>query len=164
MKQLEELSKDFGKSRPVFRLTRSSRNDTINANVSTPVHKYRPQPEEGNILSELVCSHFSESFNPHDGEFRVDPYEIAKRAMEDIRGSIPTFLEKNLEMRNPRQSKLYRWYYRNLPNSYDFNDTLVMVYKYMRSFSDESMKASDLAHINNPVALLTAIMEKYEER
>ena len=69
---------------------------------------------------------------------------------------------KNLEMRNPRQSKIYRWFYRELPNDDDFNDGLCLLYKYMRSFSHSDMKADNIEHINNAIAVMEAIMEKYK--
>lgn len=162
MKELLKQTENFKTSRPVFRLTLERGDSAISANTSSPVYSYRPKPEEGNMLSELVCGDYREQFNSSSNEFIIDKHEIAQRAMQTIRSSMTTFLEKNLEMRNPRQSKIYRWYYRNLPNDSYFNDTLVMVYKYMRSFSDEDMKASNIEHINNAIALLEAIMEKYE--
>jgi hypothetical protein len=162
VKELEELTKDFQTSKPIFRLTKDKRGDTIEANVSHPVYRYRPKPEKDNPLSELVCSHYQESFNIHMGEFTIDRHNIANAAMEEVRQSFRTFLERNLEMKNPRQSKLYRWYNHSLPNSYDFNGYLVMVYKYMCTFCDPDMRGSNVDHVNNTVALLTAIMEKYE--
>jgi len=163
VKQLLEQTENFETSRPVFRLSFERGDSTISANLGHPVYRYRPIAEEGNILSELVCDQYRESFNLHEGEFVVDKYDIASKAMDTIRSLMPTFLERNLGMKNNRQSKIYRWYYRNLPNDSDFNDTLVMVYKYMRSFCDESMRGSSPEHINNTIALLEAIMEKHEQ-
>jgi hypothetical protein len=162
MRSLEELTKDFKVSRPIFRLTRERDGGKID--VSDPVYQYRPEPEQGNLLSELVCEHYREAFNIQRGEFSCDPYDIANRAMEEIRNSIPKFLEKNLEMKAPRQSKIYKWFAYEKPNDYYFNDVLVMVYKYLRSFSDSDMRANNLEHANNAVALLEAIMEKYGKR
>ena len=164
MKKLEELTQDFKTSRPIFRLHIDDNGRNINARTHNPIHKYRPEPIAGDVLSELVCECYSEGFSTQDNEFVIDKFEIAQKAMRAIRNSIPKFLEKNLEMRNPRQSKLYRWAYRNMPNGSEINDVLVMVYKYLRSFSDSDMKANDLNHVNNGIAILEAIMEKYEQR
>lgn len=163
MKQLQDLTENFETSRPIFRLTNNNGDSTIQANMRNPVHKYEPSFEPGNPLSELVCEHYEEYFRVDMGRFEVDKYRIAQQAMQKIRSSIPTFLEKNLEMRNPRQSKIYRWYYRNLPHNVDFNDTLIMVYKYMRTFCGYDMRSVNAEHTNNTVALLEAIMEKYNE-
>ena len=163
MRELKALTKNFNTSRPVFRLTMERGDSTISANVDTPVYRYRPKPEEGNYLSEMVCEEYRETFYLSEGVFRIDTNDIAQKAMQGIRSSMTSFLEKNLEMRSPTQSKIYRWYYRNLPNDSEFNDVLVMVYKYMRTFTDENMKAASIEHINNTLALLEAIMEKYEQ-
>lgn len=163
MKRLEEIANTFETSRPVFRLTLERGGGTIDPNVGHPVHRYRPQPKSEDVLEEIVCGHFSESFDVGEGKFCIDPYKIANSAMEEIRNSMPRFLEKNLEMKNPRQSKIYKWFYRGLPNTYDFNESLCLLYKYMRSFSDSDMKASNLEHINNAIAVMEAIMEKYND-
>lgn len=163
MTKLIELTKDFKVSRPVFRLSLSSSGRNIEAETRDPIHKYEPTPIPGDHLSELVCKNYNESFDIKQGCFTINKHEIANRAMEDIRNSVGKFIEKNLEMRNPRQSKLYRWTYRNMPNSVEINDVLVMVYKYLRSFTDRNMKASDPNHVNNAIALLEAIMEKHEQ-
>ena len=162
MKQLLKLTEDFSVSRPVFKLTRTDDSSRISANAHAPVFQYTPTPEEGNVLSELVCEHYREHFR--NGEFKIDRNQIAISAMREIRDSMRKFLEKNLEMKSPRQSKIYRWYYRNLPDHTEFNDTLVMVYKYMRSFCGEDMRSSNLEHTKNAIALLDAIMEKHDER
>lgn len=168
MKQLLELTENFDVSRPVFRLTMDGDRVRITPNVSHPVYRYRPV-SDGSVLSDLVVSHYRESFHIREGRFNISKQDIALAAMYDIRSSFTKFLEKNLDMRNPRQSKVYRWFYRNLPRGSEFNDTLVMVYKYIRSFCDNDMvelvkSDASKAHVHNTVALLEAIMEKYDEQ
>jgi len=158
MSQLLDMVENFKVSRPVFALKVNS----DNVEVKKVIHEYRPQPIPGDYLSELVCGNFKERFSPREGSFHIDISEIVSISMQEIRSSIPKFIEKNLEMRNPRQSKLYRWDYRNMPNSSELNDVLIMVYKYLRSFSDSDMKANDPNHTNNAIALLDAIKDKYE--
>jgi len=162
--KLLDLTENFKISRPVFCLQLDSSGRNIRANTSHPKHIYRPKPIEGDPLSELVCENYREVFDVRGGHFQVDKGEIANRAMQQIRGSISNFIEQNLEMRNPRQSKLYRWAYRNMPNSSEINDVLVMVYKYLRSFCNaDNMRGHDADHLKNGFALLEAIMEKYEQ-
>lgn len=163
MRELLELTKEFKTSRPVFLLRKSNRDDMVTTELNYPVYRYRPVADESNILSVLVVSHFSEDFKLHKGEFVIDKKDIATKAMYEIRSCMCKFLEKNLKMRNARQSKIYRWYYRNMPSNDAFNDVLVMVYKYMRSFSDSDMIANDINNLNNAIALLGAIMEKHDD-
>lgn len=164
MRELLELTEDFQVSRPVFRLTLERDGASIDANTRHPVEKYEPTPEKGNILSEMVCNAYQESFNLTTGEFEVDTERIADSAMDQIRSAMCKFLDKNLEMRNPSQSKIYKWYYRSLPADMEFNNTLVMVYKYMRTYCGSDMKMyGNSDHLNNIIALLTAIMEKHDK-
>jgi len=159
MEQFIELTKDFKTSQPLFKIEISNY-----GNVKAKcVEKYKPDPIPGNYLSELVCANYSESFNVHDGFYSLNAHEIVQRSMADIRRDIPRFIEKNIGMRNPRQSKLYRWAYRNMPDTTDFNSVLIMMYKYIRSFSDSDMKSNNTDQINNTIALLEAVMEKYGE-
>jgi hypothetical protein len=166
VKELLEVAETFDRSRPVFRLTFSSDGDSIDLNVHEPVHPWRPVAEEGNVINEIVTDRFAEVFDLGTKEFLVDADKIAQEAMEVVRSSIGRFIEKNIGMKNPRQSKLYRWTYRGMPNTTEFNDTLVLVYKYLRSFSDDDMRADigSKAHVDNAIALLTAMEEKYSEQ
>lgn len=163
MNKLLEYTKDFKVSRPVFRLQLSPNSSTIDSRRMTKGYDYKPTPIAGDYLSELVCSKYSEHFDVQRGSYRFNRDEIVKSAMLEIRSSIGKFIEKNSEMKSPRQSKLYRWAYRNMPYSSDFDDTLIMVYKYLRSFCSSDMRGNNTAHINNGLALLEAIMEKYEK-
>lgn len=164
MKRLMDLTKDFEASRPIFTLSLGRNGDAVNTNIGNPVYKYRPTPIEGDYLSELVCQNYNESFNILSGNFMIDRHRIAHGALSDVRNSMAKFLENNLGMRNPRQSKLYRWFYRDLPDSNEFNDSLCLLYKYMRSFSSSEMRSGNPEHTKNAIAIMEAIMEKYDKR
>lgn len=163
MTELRKIANTFLVSRPVFRLTKHRRDNTISANSNEPVYKYRPQPEEGNALSEIMCENFREHFYPDIGVFTIDTDQIVNNTMSDIRNCMAKFLEKNLAMRNTHLTKIYRWYDRSMPQDVYFNDVIVMVYKYMRTFCDDQMVANNKDHAENAIALLRAIMEKYND-
>jgi hypothetical protein len=164
MKDIALLTDVLKVSRPIFSLKIDRDGSRINAFTHRPIHQYRPLPEENNVLSELVVEHYRETFSVRNGEFTIDQEEIIKNVMSDMRRSIPKFLEKNLGMRSPTQSKIYRWTYRNLPETDYFNSIVISLYKYMRTFCDENMLASPgkQDHIKNTIALLEAMQEKYE--
>lgn len=162
MQRLEEIAQTFSVSRPVFQLTTDEDKRRISLNIGSPVYKYEPEVDQNDPVAVLVANAYKETFSPSEGTFSMDSYRIANDAMDEIRRMMPTFLERNLEMKNPRQSKLYKWFYRGLPSTYDFNDAIVLLYKYMRSFSDETMRATSPEHINNAIAVMEAIMEKYD--
>ncbi len=165
MKKLRDLTENFKVSRPVFRLQISDSGGSIDCRRMGGVYNYKPTPVPGDLLSELVCSKYSEQFDLQRGSYRIDRDQIVSSSLSEIRSSIAKFIEKNSEMKSPRQSKLYRWAYRNMPSSghQEFNDTLIMVYKYLRSFCNNDMRGNNVEHINNGLALLEAIMEKYEQ-
>ena len=164
MSELEEIVSTFKVSRPVFKLVLSSRGG-IDADVRDPVYKYRPTATEGDIIGELVISHYSETFHRASGAFKIDPELIIRDIIGDVRSSMVKFLEMNLKMKSPKQSKVYRWVYRNMPNDSAFNNILIMLYKYMRSFTNDDMRFTigNLEHANNAIAILIAMEEKYSE-
>lgn len=164
MKTLLEYTENFETSMPVFTLSLSSGGERIQ--MSAPINRFLPQPIEGDHISELVCAQYSESFAVRDGEFKISKSGIASQAMQSIRKSMLLFLERNLQMRNPRQSKLYRWMYRDMPTTTEINTGLILLYKYVRQYADEDLKisSSNKDHLDNVVILLDAMRAKHEEQ
>lgn len=163
MKKLREYTLDFKVSRPIFDLQISTNGDTVSVQHVGDPYNAKKDPVSGDFLSELVSESYSESFDIKKGSYYMNRDDITKRAMHIIRNRISCFVEKNLEMRNPRLSKLYRWTYRCMPTNDEFNDILIMLYGYFRSFTDSSMRGYNPEHIKNGIAILEAIMEKYEK-
>lgn len=161
MNELEKIISEFKTSKPVFSLRLSGRRDTID---STVIEKYQPQCIEGNIISELACTYYREFFNVQLGEFVIDKDRMLTPIMETITGQLCRFLYSHLEMKAPRQSKLYRFYRRHFPRTSEFQGVQIMLYKYMRSFCDENFETSSSEHIKNLIAVMTAIMEKNEPK
>lgn len=164
MRLLEEFAQTFTTSRPIFQLTADEDRRTISFNESRPVHKYVPEYDSDDVIQTIVAEHYKESFDVGSRTFVVDHYKIANEAMEEIRRHLAVFLERNLEMKNPRQSKLYKWFGYEMPNTYEFNGHLVSLYKYVRSFTDSEMRGSNVEHIKNAIAVMEAIKEKMSEK
>lgn len=164
MIKLREYAKHFKKSRPIFYIRKSDGGDYINVDQRSP-DKYRPVPELGNPISELMCQAFYERFDKKSGEFVVNIDEIVESAMKHIRSTVIRFIENNLQMRNSRQSKLYRWYCsnRHLQNS-SFQETLVPMYTYIMDFTEGRIGGTYEEHRKNAIILLQAIMEKYDKK
>lgn len=163
MTELLSRTANLGTSRPIFELQLRD-NGSISINENYPVHKFTVESKDGEILQELVASHYREQFNKLSGTFYVDKEGVARSCMNSIRDTMSLFLEKNLNMRSPKQSKIYRWTYRAMPHTREFEDVLVMVYKYMRTFCNSSMIAyteNKEEHVKNTIALLEALQEKY---
>jgi hypothetical protein len=163
MKRLTEIVDSFKVSRPIFLLTKPEDSDRISSDVDTSF-SYEPIPIDGDVLSEIACRAYQQTFNIQIGVFELNKKGIIERAVSTMRSAMYKFLEKNLEMKNPRQSKICKWYAYSMPETDDFNEVVVMLYKYMRTFCDQDMRSHNIEHCKNTLALLEAIMEKYENK
>lgn len=162
MKEIQELVEFLKTSEPVFRLSPST--DGKEIEMSGPINYYDPHYDyalKDNPLWEVVAAHFSEHFDYRTGTYHLDKVSIADQTMQRIRYTIAQFIEYNHRTKNPIQTKLYKWVYNNMPDTLEFNNVIVMVYKYLITFSDRNMKSHDQQQIDNAIALLEAIMEKY---
>lgn len=158
---LMKYTKDFQVSRPIFHLSVSEKN--ITAEKYNPIHQWIPTPIEGDVISELVCRKYNEHFDMANWRFVIHPKDIARNAMTEIKASIAQFISYSLAMKNPKQSNLYKWFRYSVPETHEIEEVLIMVYKYLLSFCNEgTMETYNIQHRENAIALLTAIMEKYE--
>lgn len=159
---LEEM-KDFKNTEPIFVIKLSSDCEDI---ILSPIKKYMPTPKQDNVLSELACKNYSESFRVSDYEvgYVYRTGDMVSACRSDIRKSVCQFLDKNLGLRNPRQSKLYRWAYRDMPEAAD--NSILQFYKYIKPYCNDNMELKDTAdkgHIANAIALIELIRGKYEK-
>jgi hypothetical protein len=162
---LLKYTEDFKVSRPIFPLRINEAGTSIGASRVAPQFMYRPQPIEGDVLSALICKSYEEHFSHVTGVFKVDRDTVVNKVMSIIRNEICTFLDKNLPMRSPKQSKLYRWAYRNMPKHKDFNDGLIHLYTYIRKYTGSNglrILPEYKDHQDNAIALLDAMRKKYE--
>jgi hypothetical protein len=67
-------------------------------------------------------------------------------------------------MRSPRQSKVYKFFYRSRHLVPEITEISYELYKFMRTFCDSSLKAEagKEEQVKTTIALLEAIQEKYE--
>lgn len=159
MREIQEIVKDLTVSEPIVVIKLSSDNSQIRGFDALEDVDLK----QDTALEKLIARKYNQYFDYTNLEFRIDKGGLEQSVMNSIRDSIRQFIEKNVGMRNPRQSKLYRWAYRNMPRTHDFNDTLVMVYKYMCSFCTDNMVSLNQEHTKNTLALLEAMMEKHNE-
>lgn len=162
MRELLELVENLGTSEPVFTLTPDHDGHRISAKLQ---NKYVPSLDPDNILSSLVEEAYEEKFDSDHGRFTINRAQIAFEAMDAIRNLMQIYLSKNSGMKAPSQSKIWKWYRYEQPKTDEYNDMLVMVYKYLRMFASSDMNISkwnDAENNKNALALLQAIMERYE--
>jgi len=162
--KLIKYTDEFKTSRPIFSLKISDSGNTCNTGKIND-NVYRPEPIEGDILSMLVCKCYEESFSSTNGIYQINKDKITEKAMAYIRNEVPKFLDKNLPMKSPRQSKLYRWAYRNLPRFPEFNDGLILLYTYMHTYCTINLTIphEHQKHLDNILAILEAMRKRYDD-
>jgi hypothetical protein len=162
---LLEYTKDFKVSRPIFYLQVAQSGGIIDAQRS--VFKYKPTPSvKDDVVADLMCNVYTEHFNIERGAYEIDIYDIAERAARFIYAEIPKFIEQEMKLKNPKQSKLYKWAYLIPKNNTELDKGILLLYRYMHhSVYDDSIPATERsAHAANIIALLEAMMEKYGEQ
>lgn len=163
MRRIQEIVNTFAPSRPIFKLTLSDNGGSMRMNTNDPVYNNSPRwmvPSNDRLL-DLVIGKHSEYWNSRDCEMTMNKMSIIENAKSEIRAEIGEFLLRNMRMKNPRQSKLYKWALRDMPFNYDFNEIVLMLFNYIHSFCNEELVSTDKAHTDNLIALLTAMEEKY---
>lgn len=166
MNRLLEYTKDFQCSEPIFKLSVSKDRSEIHSELlNEPVS---PSPIEGDVLSELVCYEFSQSFNLKKKVFEINLEHIAEKAMASLRHHMRSLVEWNLDTKAPKQSKLYRWMRSNMEDTDAINSGLLLLYKYARQNGFQplniNLRIKHDEHLRNILLILEAMREKYERR
>lgn len=166
MKQVREIVAKFEVSRPIFRLTLHEERSLILNRSDVPEFNFTPETVPDCVVTELVNSMYTESFSIHLRSYAIDLRDIENNAISSIRSKIRTFIIKNLETKNPSQTKIYKWAQRNMPPDDEFNEVILSLYKYLRTFCDDDMVAyrDKKLETDNIMALLDAMQEKYDKR
>ena len=76
MNSLLQYTVDFKVSRPIFNLEVAS--NRISADRWKPIHQFVPIPIENDVLSNLVCSQYTESFETSSGRYIINIPDIVK--------------------------------------------------------------------------------------
>ena len=162
MKQIREIINTFQTSRPIFKVQTDGQHLILD--TRNPIYAWRPVSSPSNGLEVVTVGNFEEHFNVGAGRFHLDKDTIAAQTISRVRRRIARFLELNLKMKAPRQSSIYRWVYREMPQDDEFNSTIEMVYKYICSFCNEELKSTDAKHKQNAIAIIEALQEKYGKK
>ena len=167
MKQVKEIVSKFKTSRPIFRLAIDPDKLCISSYTKDPLHKFYPEAVPNCAVTSIANNEYNEYFSLHNKAYTIDRDSIIRDAVRAIRYQIVLFLNINLDMKNPSQSKVYKWADRSMPHTDEFNEVICSLYKYLRTFCDEDMRSSNIADrpkVINIIALLEAMQEKYGKR
>jgi hypothetical protein len=148
-------------SKPIFKI--SLVDGEIRATLDESA-KFIPPATEGDAIARLVYGSFEERFDKQSRRFWVSSVDTDKY-LYTIRTQIIQFILKNAPFKNPRQSKIYRFF--KYSNISDFNETqhlfFVHLYKYMYKHVDPDMAILNKTspHLSNILSILEAFEEKY---
>ena len=164
MKQVRDIVEKFSTSRPIFKLKVDEEGDDVSAYTASPIHQFIPEDRDCPV-TQLVNNNYQERFTLSQKQYTIDKQQIYRDSVSEIRSKIRTFLYKNLEMKNPSQSKVYKWADRYMPQTEEFNEIVLSLYKYMSTFCGPDMRADrSNPHVKNTIALLEAMQEKYDKK
>lgn len=149
--KLDDYVKNLGSSKAIFKITKFE--DGIQIGINDPIFAYKPPIIEGDKISELVAANYEESFNSTFNSMVVDKERIKTKCLHKMRAALLNLIVKNAGLKNPRQSKLYRWVDYN-SNSNKFHDGITMLWSYYENNKDSQK------HIDNVMAILN-LMEKH---
>jgi hypothetical protein len=157
VKRLEEVTKQFGTSEPVFVGKLAHKNSTIDFQLK---HKYYPDANNyTDPVAQLLASHFSEYFDRSLKRF-VHSFQF-NQIYEIITDSVKEFYTEHAKLKNPRQSILYKWLV-TMDNKHNHpaSEGFIGLYRYIHTNAGEFCE--DDTVIQNAIAILELMKEKYE--
>jgi hypothetical protein len=152
----------LGNSRPIFKLNVNFKKDNVDSQM---IHRYYPEPDPNDPISQLVCNRYSESLQHNQ---YVKDYDNIKRSVySDIKAEMKRFIHRYGGFKNAKQSAIFRFM-----NSYSTpvqaEDGLVYLYRYCKSLGMGSNGTfaiePDQKHIDNILALIELMRSNFEPR
>jgi hypothetical protein len=157
VKELVDIVATFTPSKAIFKLSITEDGDVDGQLMWGPVV---PLDGNGNVaLRELLSMNYQQDLDINNGVFKVNTQDIIDVSMRKIRYALLRFIKIHLKMKSPTHSKVYKHFQWNLHK--EFDKSMIMMYKYIRSFADMDMDSTDTKHINNALALLIAMENKH---
>lgn len=162
MKRLRDIASQFGTSKAVFPIDIDEHELHIGR---FPLERYFP-PKGTTSLDLLVASHYKEFFDIERRSFRVDPQAVANSAMNAVRGYFVAFLASRMQTKDPTKTKLYKWFrYSIFSLGEDFDEHMCDLYAYLVYIMDTQYSNKNYAaHVANALAIMEAVMVKYEKK
>jgi len=163
---LIEMWNKFGSTKPVFKGTLSS--DLVDISFE-PIESYDPRSVDLNAddpVAQLMIDKYHEAFDIHKKCFVV-----SNNMIDAVASTMESQLKKAFinasPLRNPQQSKLYKWFSCSTMNTSAKREGLIALYRYVRNNTDKNFRfdnGSDNPHAQNLVAIVEKMRDKYEQR
>jgi hypothetical protein len=159
---LNRLASEFSASKPVFKIELKYKATYIEFNLKD---KYDPkQDATDDPVSQLLASHWYENYDRDSRCFT--PTVDTQKAYGVIVDKVTEFYVENSELKNPNQSKLYKWL-RTQPGNQGYNcptgDGFIALYRYINNNGlQEKCYGVENEHVKNVIAILELMRNKYE--
>jgi hypothetical protein len=162
---VQEIFDKLGQSEPVF--VGEIRDGDL---VFVLKNEYDPKTadvDHSDPVANLVVSNYRESFDKHGKCFTK-----SDRAIEIAQREVFNFVKRAFvqasPLKNPQQSKLYKWFEFGKINSLERRQGLIALYRYVNAHIDKRTSrfdgGPDSVHAKNLVAILEKMKEKYEQQ
>lgn len=149
----ENIIKGLGNSEPVFEIYVSENGREVKSDL---ISRYNPVGTEKNPIEKVLFATFCEDFDKNTMKYRPEASMMISRARSEVMSAIIGFFEKNCGLKNPKQSKMYKFLtnYRKLDEGQQ--EGFLYLYEYLELHGDQQQ------HIDNAMAILEAMRGKYE--
>jgi hypothetical protein len=162
---LNAIAASFGVSEPIFVVEPKNNDHEVVFKAKNP---YKPDLKDyPSLLGQLVAARYQERFRSNQGIF------VNETRCEDVYRimliSIRKIHSKYGGLKNPKQSKLYKWL-RLMEDKYNhpFNEGFISLYLYLRQHAptDEYrfVDGANNPHVKNILLIIERMKDKYEQR
>jgi hypothetical protein len=156
MNEIATIADSLGSSKPIFKIIHKDGDLRFNLK-----DRYSP-PDSTDPVHQLVVSQYSESLDKVGKRYipNVDTsyvYSIMKEKIQNV-------VKNCIPLKNPKQSKLYRWLYSGFPGYHeDASAIVISLYRYI--VNNNLVGSTDAAnpHAKNVIGILELMREKYED-
>lgn len=164
MNQLEQIASTFGTSKPVFIAKLKYDDEHIELELKDP---YDPSHGfEGNDpVRKLLVHRWSESLNKETKCFEGSVG--FNEAYNDMRNAVVEFFIENSPLKNPRQTKLYKWLSSNDLHQMGYKhptaDGFIALFRYLHAEGYAAIQGHSSSPVTkNVIAILELMRGKYE--
>lgn len=160
---LKEIHNKFGHSKAIFRKTHND-GKSITFECSG---KYDPKSadlDHSDPAVKMMVECYSEYF---DKQSLYEALDNSGRVLQNMFFAIKEAFLYASPLKNPQQSKLYKWLEFGTINHPNNREGIVALYRYMAKNTDSSRRfegGPNNPHAKNLVAILEKLKEKYERK
>jgi hypothetical protein len=157
VKILEDIAKQFAVSKPVFVAEMHDEGEAVYFVVNS-IPAYDADSFEDPV-TKMIARRFSQSFNANERRFVRTTHTGG--VYYDIVDSISSFYEEHSQLKNPKQSRLYKWL-RSVNYDHTAAEGFIALYRYIAKHDTGIRCSPDV--IANTLAILEMMREKYETK